>query len=198
MSHMSSTKDVLVVFALRAEARGHFDDFNLVYTGVGKVNAAYRLSHAIFSWKAEKGHFPDMVLNLGSAGSTKFECGEVVNCTKFIQRDFDTTAVGEDIYQTPFEIGSELLENGIPFSEWPQGICGTGDTFVTEGGDHSWNVMDMESYALAKVCKFEKIPFACFKYITDGADGDAGESWVETVDKSAANLYEVTQKILGT
>ena len=41
----------------------------------------------------------------------------------------------------------------------------------------------MEAYALAKVCYLYDIPFISFKYISDGADGDAGTDWDENVSK---------------
>ena len=35
------------------------------------------------------------------------------------------------------------------------------------------DVVDMEAYALAKVCKLENINFRCFKFISDNADETA-------------------------
>jgi len=34
---------------------------------------------------------------------------------------------------------------------------------------------------LAKVCHIYNIPFISFKYITDDADGDAGDDWEKNV-----------------
>ena len=39
------------------------------------------------------------------------------------------------------------------------------------------DVVDMEAYAIAKVCKLENIQFKCFKYISDKADGNAENDW---------------------
>ena len=41
----------------------------------------------------------------------------------------------------------------------------------------------MEAYALSKVCYHYDVPFISFKYITDGADGDANNDWDENVSK---------------
>jgi adenosylhomocysteine nucleosidase len=189
-------RDVLLVFALASESQEKFNDFKIVHTGVGKINAAYGLTKALETWRHEHGKLPRMVINLGSAGSNEFNAGQVVNCTDFIQRDFDTTAVGEGQYETPNELGSACLNNGLPFDDFPTGICGTGDNFATEQGKFFWNVMDMEAYVYAKICRLEKVPFACFKYITDGADGKAADSFSQALVYAAAELRKAVDKIL--
>ncbi len=191
-----SPSNVLLVFALESEAQDLFLDLNPVFSGVGKVNASYRLMKALSAWRHEKGKDPDLVLSLGSAGSTHFNFGEVVNCTRFIQRDFDTTDLGSQPYETPFEETSVCLENGIAFDGFSQGVCGSGDNFVTKGEACDWNLVDMEAYALAKICCCEKVPFACFKYITDGADDRAASLWKEKHGNSADNLRAVAERIL--
>lgn len=188
-------KDILIVFALEMESRGGFDDLNVVHCGVGKVNAAYRCAKALEGWLHRKGKYPELVLNLGSAGSTTFNTGSIVNCTKFIQRDFDVTAFGTPPYTTPFENVLAMLTNGERYEGFPEGICGTGDNFSTDGGPSNWNVVDMEAYSFAKICMFEKVPFGCLKYITDGADGQAADSWDSSVHKTAKLLRDATDSI---
>ena len=55
--------------------------------------------------------------------------------------------------------------------------CGTGDSFVNQHIDMQVDVVDMEAYAIAKVCKLENIEFKCFKYISDNADENADNDW---------------------
>ena len=55
--------------------------------------------------------------------------------------------------------------------------CGTGDCFVEDKSQYYGEVVDMEAYALAKVCYLRDVPFVSFKYITDGADEQAHEDW---------------------
>ena len=43
--------------------------------------------------------------------------------------------------------------------------CGSGDSFVNKQIEMEVDLVDMEAYALAKVCKLEGIKFRCFKYI---------------------------------
>jgi adenosylhomocysteine nucleosidase len=198
MEHMPGIlhTDVLIVFALEIEAQGQFDDFNLIYCGVGKVNAAYRLTQRLAQWRQDRGTSPGLVLNLGSSGSTYFKAGSLVNCTSFIQRDFDVTALGCKPYVTPYENVPVPLANGLRFEAYPEGICGSGDTFVTDGAAGGWNVIDMEAYALAKVCFFENISFGCLKYITDGADGQAAGSWESGLADMARALRETVSSIV--
>ena len=173
----ASSSDILIVFALEIESQDQFHDTNLLHCGIGKVNAAFRLTQRLLDWKAQKGSFPKAVVNLGSAGSREFAAGEVVNCTRFIQRDFDATGLGIPPYVTPFETLPKVLANGLALSGFKDGICGTGDSFVTSGTMTEWNVVDMEAYALAKVCLLSEVSFYCFKFISDGADGSAHENW---------------------
>jgi len=59
--------------------------------------------------------------------------------------------------------------------------CGTGDSFVTFDDGIETDVVDMEAYAIAKVCYLKGIDFVSFKYITD--EGDA-EDWKKNCYKS--------------
>jgi adenosylhomocysteine nucleosidase len=56
---------------------------------------------------------------------------------------------------------------------------------VANGIPHPADSVDMEAYALAKVCLHEQIPFACVKYITDGADGAASCDWENNLKDAA-------------
>lgn len=180
-----SIKDTLFVFALESEAAGEFDDCNKLICGIGKVNAAYELSKAI--QKAR----PEIIINLGSAGSNVFERGDIICCTKFIQRDMDVHGLGYELYETPFSSGPIILQYGLAIEGLPLGICGTGDNFEMSHAATVYDVVDMESFALAHVAKKENIPFLCLKYISDGADGGAAEDWTVQVHKAAEALRKV-------
>ena len=55
--------------------------------------------------------------------------------------------------------------------------CGTGDQFVSAPPELTSDLVDMEAYALAKICQQKAIDFHCFKFISDNADGDAAHDW---------------------
>ena len=104
----------------------------------------------------------------------------LVDCTKFVQRDMDVTGLGFMRGETPFEDDIPLmLDFGITEYNTIQrrATCGSGDNFVEDKTNYYGEVVDMEAYALAKICYLRKVPFVSFKYITDGADEQAHEDW---------------------
>ena len=187
-NHAFPVEDVLFTFALASEAADVFDEQNHVICGIGKVNAAYNLLKAI---QREK---PALIVNLGSAGSNHFQRGEVVCCTKFIQRDMNVVGLGYELYETPFSGLPPVLEYGLLMDGLQEGTCGTGDNFEMAHATTCYNVVDMEAYALAMVAMKEGIPFLCLKYISDGADGNAAEDWTVQVHHAAVAFDEVLRR----
>ena len=181
-------ESVLIVCALEAETQGKLVDWETLYTGVGKINATYALSKYLFS------HKPKLVINYGTAGSRGLNIGELVDCTKFVQRDMDKTALG-------FKKGETAFENNIPimldFSHVEDNVvgrhhvCGTGDNFVQDINLEMNNVdvFDMEAYALAKVCHLQGVPFISYKYISDNANETANKDWADNL-ADGMNLFE--------
>lgn len=169
----------LFVFALESEAAGAFGEVDTLITGIGKVNAAYRLAHALRTVR------PGMIVNLGSAGSPLFARDSVVCCTRFVQRDMDVTGLGFSRFETPLSGLGPVLAYGRSLDGLPVGVCGTGDSFEMAHREEEYNVIDMEAYALALVAREERIPFVCLKYISDGADGKAAGDWTEAVHRAA-------------
>jgi len=174
-----SLENTLFSFALESEAADVFVGQNVVFTGIGKVNAAYELTKAIQLQK------PSLIINLGTAGSNCFAKGEVICCTKFVQRDMDVRGLGFELYETPLSGVPPLLAYGLEMDGLKVGICGTGDSFEMGHSETIYNVVDMEAYSLALIAMKENIPFLCLKYISDGADDNAAEDWTEQVHKAA-------------
>jgi adenosylhomocysteine nucleosidase len=178
-------RSLLVVMALEVEAQGRLqaEGAPLLFTGVGKVNAAHRLTRRLFE-EREQGRHP-LVVNFGTAGSRRFPTGALVACRHFVQRDMDVTGLGFAAHETPFESVPRELEFPEIFPGLEHGTCGSGDRFEAGREDPSFDVVDMEAYALAKVCLFEGVPFACAKYITDGADSNAATDWQANLPRAA-------------
>jgi adenosylhomocysteine nucleosidase len=181
----AALKNALFVFALESEEAGEFGNFNTLVTGIGKVNAAYSLTKQIFT------HRPELIVNLGSAGSNVFKRGEVVCCTKFIQRDMDVRGLGFQLYETPLSGIPPVLEYGWGMNGLQQGVCGTGDSFQMDHSATEYTIVDMEAYPLAQIAMKEKIPFLCLKYISDGADGSAAEDWTVQVHLAAKAFKKI-------
>jgi adenosylhomocysteine nucleosidase len=71
------------------------------------------------------------------------------------------------------------------FKHLPTAVCGSGDSFETAATEVDCAVVDMEAYALAKACWYAKAPFACAKYVSDGADHAAADDWQQNLHKAA-------------
>jgi len=177
----------LVVIALEIEGQGLFEqaEVSVLYTGLGKVNAALVLARRLATLRAQ-GALPELVVNFGTAGSRTFTTGSVVACRKFVQRDMDVTGLGFALGETPFETLPAMLSFPSVLGDLPEGVCGTGDRFETGTAGLACDVIDMEAYALAKACLAEGVPFACAKYISDGADHAAADDWQASLPKAAA------------
>jgi adenosylhomocysteine nucleosidase len=189
------TQTLLVMALPQENAGGRFNGMadDLLYTGVGKINATLALNTALHSQGSNK----PLVINVGSAGSHTFRAGEVVCATRFFQHDMDATALGFALGQTPFEDHTHL-ENGLAIPGLLQATCYTGDSFVTaKHPTLSMDIIDMEAYALATVCARHELPFVCLKFITDGADGQAAGDWNQAVILSAERLHAALVKTLA-
>lgn len=141
-------------------------DMVLVHTGVGKVNAAWRTADALAQ------HSPDLVINFGTAGAVAQGISGLVEVGAAVQRDMDVRALGMPLGATPFEEGSAMIR----FSSAPL-VCGTGDSFAATAPELACDLVDMELYAIAKVCAGAGVPLRAFKYISDNADGAAPSDW---------------------
>lgn len=195
--------DILIVCALEQEVNGELDEVlsdprQIIYTGVGKVNATGQLTERLHSSHL---HYlppmPKLVINYGTAGSRELPIGELVDCTKFIQRDMDVTGLGFMKGQTPFEQEVPIILDYDHVQYNPIGKklrCGTGDNFVQDSMGSYSDVYDMEAYALAKVCFVYDVPFISFKYITDNANEHSPKDWEENL---ADGIKEFKERVLN-
>ena len=179
----------LVVMALPAESDGVFESAGIpvLYCGVGKVNAAAALTRELARFVHDGEPLP-LVLNFGTAGSRVHPAGAFVACHEFIQRDMDVRGLGFALGVTPFDPAPPVLSFEPVFNHLPAAICGSGDSFATVDCGAPCAVIDMEAFALAKVCWFEGARFACVKFVTDGADTQAAADWQSNVHKAAGEF----------
>ena len=154
------------------------------YTGVGKINATYNLTKIIHKFK------PNEIINFGTAGAIDQKLSGIIECTKFYQRDMDVSGLMNlKIGQTPFDNINEIVNTESGYS------CGSGDSFVQGKVPIKVDIVDMEAYALAKVCKLENINFRCFKFISDNADETAKLDWIKNYKKGAELFKQKLKEI---
>jgi adenosylhomocysteine nucleosidase len=193
----------LVVMALPAESDGVFEaaGVSVLYCGVGKVNAAIVLTRELARY-IHGGEPLPLVLNFGTAGSRVYGTGTLVACREFIQRDMDVRGLGFPLGVTPFDSAPLALKFEPVFNHLPTATCGTGDSFATVGCEPAaapaCGVVDMEAYALAKACWLEGAPFACAKYVSDGADTQAAADWQKNVHRAAGEFLDLYQNASGS
>lgn len=185
----------LIVMALQLESQGVFEQAGIpvLYCGVGKVNATHALTRRLADYRHAGLALP-RVINFGTAGSRRHDAGALVECHAFVQRDMDVTGLGVPLGATPFD-GDVPARLGFAsvFPQLPQAVCGSGDSFAMAASVLDCDVLDMEAYALAKVCWFERARFTAVKYVTDGADHAAGADWQSNLHRAAdlfMKLYE--------
>jgi adenosylhomocysteine nucleosidase len=184
---------VLVVAALHEEVRYVGDGVDVLVTGVGKALAAATLASRLASAPR-----PDVVVNIGTAGALASSMGGVHEVDVVTQHDFPYAAI-EALVGIGTPRGYLLRPDAPPAAVDTFGgqcVLGTGDTFVSDAAtaialaDRGLHLVDMEAFGFATTCAAFGVPLRCVKAVSDRADADAAESWLDLVDGCAAALGE--------
>jgi adenosylhomocysteine nucleosidase len=155
----------------------------IISSGVGKINASIILVEAIQIFK------PNLVVNLGTAGSILPEIEGVVEVDTVIERDFDAFPLC-DRGLIPFEEGNNRYCSG-----YKGVVCASGDSFVRESDAYlrlmMVDIVDIELIAIARVCNKYNIPWRSFKFISDYIGHDIEQQWQDGVTKASKALIEM-------
>lgn len=171
-------KDIILI-AMPEEAPSLVGKENVFFTGVGKVNAAIAAATLIERYK------PNRVFNFGTAGGIGLVPGSIYRCTHFSQRDI---ILGGCL------IGPQSEELHAPIITGGSGLrLSTGDNFVTDTYNINADLVDMEAFAIAKACQLANVQFICYKYISDMADENAAEHFVDQVHKGEEHYLKVLE-----
>lgn len=174
---------ILVTYAVQGEfAEIKWADVEVYYvrTGIGKAKAAFRTADAIQQVQ------PDIVINMGTAGTINHQVGDVFVCRHFIDRDMQNLAgLGLD-----YKLDSSALLEARGFCKhWTESAtCNTGDSFLTELTHIEGDVVDMEAYAEALVCDGKQIPFISVKYVSDVIGQNSVKHWEDKLADARAGL----------
>ena len=156
-------------------------ELTFLKTGMGKVLSAFNLTKALC-----KNDY-DLVLNVGTAGTLNHNVGDIFVCHRFVDRDMEKIElpkVCSDI-SFPEKIGIKLIDDYSNI-----GVCNTGDSFVTKVGNFTGDVIDMEAFAQAHVCKELNVNFVSVKYVTDVIGQNSGEIWLDKLRDAREALKE--------
>lgn len=161
--------------------------------GVGKINAASNLTEIL--WNEE----PDIVVNFGSCGNLKnHKVGDILE-VGVVHNNIDTRPFAEYGY-TPYTRTGPITLNSQSNIE-----CFTTDQFYdSHRTDYSekykemigkCDIVDMECYALAYVCKQRGIPFYSYKWVSDDGESD---KWEENAAIGFNNFkYKLSEDFFG-
>ncbi len=163
---MITKENTVILVAINNELpKTILPDWNVQYTGVGKVNAAYKATKVIYKYR------PNYIINYGSAGSLVPNISGLQQVGTFLQRDMLAEPLGFKIGDTPFDKINMIKTSSEGIS------CSTGDNFVDKNPKIYSELVDMEAYAIAKVCVKEGIEFYCYKFVSDQANENASDDW---------------------
>jgi len=159
----------------------------VIYTGVGKVNAASATTLAIMTLR------PQLVINYGTAGKIAHIHNGLVEVSGVVQRDMAAMPLAPR-GRTPFSPEMDRLSSGFG-----NVVCGTGDSFVTAADpwlvENNIDIVDMELFAIAHVCQRFGVPWRAFKFITDAADENAADHWNENVANGEDLFWDAMKSI---
>ena len=149
-------------------------------TGIGKVKSAFYLTEA--TNRAQ----PDLVVNVGTAGTVRHQVGDIFVCRHFVDRDMQRLK-GFDM-ECEIDSAELLAQKGYCLHWQREGVCNTGDTFLTELSDVKGDVVDMEAYAQAWVCRTKNTPFIAVKYVTDIIGQNSVKHWEDKLADARKGL----------
>lgn len=160
---------VLFLMAVDAEYGVHLRRrFVPLLTGVGPVEAALATGMAL-QQMAARDALPDLAICLGSAGSRRCPLGEIYQVSSVSWRDMDASRLGFAKGLTPFadhpvNVPLEML------TDLPRARLSTGANIVG-GEDYAAidaDMVDMETFAVARACGRFGVPLAGLRGISDG------------------------------
>ena len=181
---------ILVVAALESE---FFNDKTLnhkiVYSGIGKINAARTITEQILKNR------PNLILNVGTAGSLKSNLSGSFVVRDVIEHDMSAEPLAPR-GSTPFDSTDSVLSSDLGSVR-----CATGDSFVTEVDpwliENSVDLVDMELFAIAKVCTYYGITWRSLKYVSDYVDGNSADSWLSSLERASQEIQSAISALLN-
>jgi adenosylhomocysteine nucleosidase len=182
--------DLLIITALESELKRNAlpAGVEMVYSGIGKINAALTSAKAINQLSPRK------IMNFGTAGKLNPQLDGLLEIGKVIQRDMMAEPLAPR-GTTPFcDRPQEYLSSG-------KYICGSGDSFVSTADpwllSQGVDVVDMELFAIAYVANYHQIPWHSYKYITDDANESSANDWHQKVNHGQDLFIEKLKQLMS-
>ena len=173
--------------------------FSPVMTGVGPVEAGVAAAAALARLDAA-GDRPDLAVCLGSAGSRTLEQTAIYQVASVGYRDMDASPLGFEKGRTPFLDLPAVLPLLTPVPDLPAMRLSTGANIVTgaayDGIDA--DMVDMETFAVARACMAHGVPLVGLRGISDGAaDLHHIDDWTEYLHVIDERLAASVDRLLA-
>ena len=174
--------------------------FSPLFTGVGPVEAAAAMS-ACLAQSAAAGRMPDLVVSLGSAGSAVLPQSEIFQVSSVSYRDMDATVLGFVKGATPFlDMPVELpLETSL-LPDVPAVRLSTGANIVSGPAYAKVDaeMVDMETFAIARSCMRHGVPLMGLRGISDGVtELKSISDWTQYLHVIDRKLAAVVDRLLA-
>lgn len=184
---------VLFVMAVDAEYGPHLKSrIQPLMTGVGPIEAAIVLSHALTKLQAEN-RMPDLIVSLGSAGSRTLEQTEVYQVSSVAYRDMDASPLGFEKGRTPFLDHPAIMPLPLRIPGVAEAALSTGGNIVSGAAYDliAADMVDMETFAILRCCQLFGIPLIGLRGISDG------KAELKHVDNWTEYLHVIDEKLAG-
>jgi len=178
----------------------------VLFSGVCRVNAALAAQILIDTYGC------DAVINAGTAGGMAASVGllDVVVGAEAVYHDVEVDVMAEfcpaenlRLFRADESLLSlarkvaEAFDRPVHF-----GRMATGEKFIADDGRDEINAalaplsVDMETAAVAQVCRRNGVPFIAVRAITDTADHSGDDAFFENLDKASQISSEFVRRML--
>ena len=178
-----------------------------LFSGVCRVNAALAAQILIDSYGC------DAVINAGTAGGMAAEVGllDVVVAEEAVYHDVEVDVLAEfcpaeavRVFRSDERLLSLARKSAETFDRPVHfGRMATGEKFIADDGRAQINAgfaplsVDMETAAVAQVCRRNGVPFIAVRAITDTADHSGDGAFFDHLDEASRISAELVRRFLG-
>jgi len=200
MPHLTRFGDTTALFVMAAEQEygPHLRArFKPLITGVGPVEGAASTTHALADLRAA-GMGPDLVISIGSAGSSNLRKTDVYQVTEVDYRDMDASPLGFPKGITPFLDLPATLPLPLRIPGVPEASLSTGANIVSGAAYRTIDadMVDMETFAILRCCQRFDLPLIALRGVSDG-DAELSDvtDWTEYLHIIDEKLAQIVDQI---
>lgn len=135
----------------------------LLITGIGKQCTAIDLTKYLCN-----NDKPDLIINVGYAGSTDIVVGKWVNISRAYNYEWEIPGEQKYVMTSGGSQNLELINN----SDIETVECYTSESFVTQTDIKEHVAFDMELHSISLICDLNNIPLLSLKKISDNLNLD--------------------------